>query len=128
MHERRLTTYASALFVAALFVFAGCASEPEPKPDEAQKAATQKKAKKTIEVEKPSPEELAKTPCGNPDWAQLPPGAEDKTPSQDSAPAQGDQPAEEGGEPAETQSADEAAEKGEQSSKVDLYPNDRPCT
>jgi hypothetical protein len=35
-------------------------SEPAPKPS----------------VEKPTPEELAASPCGNPDWAQLPPDSE----------------------------------------------------
>lgn len=35
-------------------------TEPAPKPS----------------VEKPTPEELAASPCGNPDWAQLPPDSE----------------------------------------------------
>ncbi|QDG49954.1 hypothetical protein FIV42_04130 [Persicimonas caeni] len=125
MFDRRPTTFVSALFAAALFVFAGCASEPKPKPQKVEKAPAQKK--KAVQVKEPTPEELANSPCGNPDWAQLPPGAEDKAPSKEA------QPAEEGAEPADTppsdaQPAEEATGEGEQSSKVELYPKDQPCT
>lgn len=119
MFDRRPTTLAGALLAAVLLVLSACASEPEPKPQKAPKEPTEKR---TVEVEEPSPEELANSPCGNPDWAQLPPGAEDKAPAQD------EQPAREG-EPADGEEADPADEdQAEQSNRVDLSPNDQPCT
>lgn len=114
MFDRRLTSFAGALFVAALFVLAGCASEPEPKPQKDPKETT---TKKSVKIQEPSAEELAKSPCANPDWAQLPPGAEDKAPSQNEQPAEGDEPA-----------GENEAAQGKQSQKGELHPNVQPCS
>jgi hypothetical protein len=75
----------AALLVVAMCALAGCASEPAQKDQQLRKSD---KAKASVEVQEPSAEELAGSPCGNPDWAQVPAGAEPKIPNQrpDSAP------------------------------------------
>jgi hypothetical protein len=123
MNDRRFTTFPNTLFFAALCalaicILAACAGEPEKKDRQLRKAAT---AKPAAEVEEPSAEELANSPCGNPDWAQLPAGAEQK--AHDQQPDQQDEPddgAKDGeGAPADTQ---------EQSNRGELTSSDKPCT
>jgi hypothetical protein len=48
----------------------GCASGPEPTPsDQGQDQAASEKDRTP---EAPTPEQLAESPCGNPNWARLP--------------------------------------------------------
>lgn len=95
---------AASLLLGLTLALSACAGEPEQKEGKTIRKATQAQPKG--EVEKPSPEELANQPCGNPDWAQLPEGAEDK------APAEGD----------------EAGEETDEQSSARLYPDSKPCT
>ena len=46
----------------------GCASGPEPTPS----GQDQEASKKDRTPEAPTPEQLAESPCGNPNWARLP--------------------------------------------------------
>lgn len=113
-----------ALFLAGTFALAACASEPEQKKEEpVQKTKT---TKKPVQVEKPSPEELKNSPCGNPDWAQLPAGAEDKAPKPEQEPAE--EPEQPGEGDADEGDADKASGEQEQSNKAELYPTQQPCT
>lgn len=60
------------LFSGGLFA---CSSGPDTQPDEAeQRAARQKRQAKP-----PSADEVGDGPCGNPDWAKLPDGAQEKS-------------------------------------------------
>lgn len=135
LHKLTTLSALAALCLAA----SACASGPEKKPTDLKKAPSHKAA---AEVEKPSAEQLANTPCGNPDWAQLPAGAEGKAPADQSP---GDQSpgdaAPANTEPADSAPADtapdskspaddeqSAAPKGEHSDNVALYPDAQPCT
>ncbi len=51
--------------VAGLLVLTGCRSAPEVNDEPPQRRARV--------AEMPSPEDLGDNPCGNPDWAKLPP-------------------------------------------------------
>jgi hypothetical protein len=71
--------------IAILLVFglagAACGGAKQNKPDKKateQNRAQQQAAADRDKVEEPSEEELAKSPCGNPNWAKLPEGAEPK--------------------------------------------------
>lgn|SRR5690554_3477215 len=80
---RKTSFIGATLCLVALSLGLGaCSSAPDTKDDRARKKtsiATPYQAKKL------SPEELANTPCGNPDWAQLPEGAEIKSAEPDEA-------------------------------------------
>ena len=48
----------------------GCASTPKPPPSD--QADSDQASQKERTPEAPTPEELAESPCGNPNWARLP--------------------------------------------------------
>ncbi len=124
----------TGLLAGLLVALSGCATEPEREQRELRKADNDEQAR---QVEPPPPEELAKSPCGNPDWAQLPPGAEAKAPAEDEA-APGSRrkaPSDEADEADETDQTDEgddAAEAEEESGRRSdsrLYPDRKqPCS
>jgi hypothetical protein len=74
---------AFALLAAAAIALPACSSAPQQKAEAAQKT-TQRQA--VYKAEKPSPEAVENSPCGNPDWAQLPEGAEEKLPQNNAEP------------------------------------------
>lgn len=81
---RNYAKFATYLCASALGLsLAACSSAPEPVADE---VAAEKRIGTPHQVTKPSAEELANSPCGNPDWAQLPEGAE-KPAAPDAPPA-----------------------------------------
>lgn len=100
--------------VAVLVLFAvsatGCSSQPERPDDEIE--AADRAAEQEPEVEEPSDEELADSPCGNPDWAQLPPGAED-TPEGEPEPSDEESSGEEDQEGARLLEGEDAASRAE---------------
>lgn len=83
----------SALFCAAALglSLSACSSAPEAKP-EASKSPN--RISTPYQAQKPSAEQLANRPCGNPDWAQLPPGTPEKS-QPDAPPADAPAPGEE---------------------------------
>ncbi len=90
-----------ALLIANLLtgmLCAGCASTPAP-----QSTDTSKKERR--EPEAPAPDELAESPCANPDWGQLP--------EQHAIDGDPDSPDESGGESDEE--APESTDEGDES-------------
>ncbi|AWV88237.1 hypothetical protein [Bradymonas sediminis] len=74
---RKTSSIIAALCLSALTLGLGaCSSAPDAKDDRARKKTS---IATPYQVKKLSAEELANTPCGNPDWAQLPEGAEIKS-------------------------------------------------
>lgn len=71
------------IIVVLAFILAGtaCSGSKQKKADktaaEQQRSAAKAQDAKE-QVEEPSAEELAKSPCGNPQWAKLPEGAEEQ--------------------------------------------------
>ena len=116
MIPETLSRLLGAALMAALLMLTGCAGDKE-KPDKGLRKAPQAKPKAT--VEKPPPEELAKQPCGNPDWAQLPEGAEGKAAREDIPPSKDND--------GEGSGADEDDSTGDQSS-MNLDGDAPPCT
>jgi len=96
---------------------AACSSAPDAKADAAK---SQNRIATPYQVQKPSAEELANSPCGNPDWAQLPEGAEKKA-QPDAAPADAAPPGDDTSSK-EPQSSDAHA-RGSSS-----LPRIKPCT
>ncbi|MFP4596607.1 MAG: hypothetical protein ACOC9W_02170 [Persicimonas sp.] len=94
----------TGLLAGLLVALSGCATEPEREQRDLRKAQTDEQAPK---VERPPPEELAKSPCGNPDWAQLPPGAQAKPPEDE----------------AEDQGTPDESEETEESEEIDKNPD-----
>lgn len=60
-HQKWVYAAACALLATGL----GCRSAPEP--------VDQERPERTTREAMPSPEELGDNPCGNPNWAKLPP-------------------------------------------------------
>lgn len=63
-----------AMASLAISVGTGCRNKKKDDQQVTEKRTKSKKKTDPIEMEGPSPEELANSPCGNPDWAGLPPG------------------------------------------------------
>ena len=63
-----------ALFGLIAGVGTGCRNKKKDDRQVTEKRTKTKKKTDPIEMDGPSPEELANSPCGNPDWAKLPPG------------------------------------------------------
>ncbi len=125
---------ALVLLVALAFGASACASGSKAKKTTLRKAPSAQKAPK---VEKPSPEKLANSPCGNPDWAQLPKGAEGKEPPADNAEPTKTQPSKTQPDTSNSNSAptedakpakDSSKAGGDQSNNMALYSNAQPCT
>lgn len=115
--HRAALKLAAFLCVASLGLGA-CSSAPETKADDA-------KAKKRIstpyQAQKPSPEELAKSPCGNPDWAQLPEGAQ-------KSPKPGDSTDDDSGSESTPSKSDAPTTDDEHSSAQSDFSAIKPCT
>lgn len=70
---RNIPVFGAILALGLGLGLSACSSGPDAKPDKTER---QERISTPYQAEKPSAEELAKSPCGNPDWAQLPPGAQ----------------------------------------------------
>lgn len=79
-HHRLALRHLLRIALLATFAFAsvglttGCRNKKDDKQVKEKTIKSKTKKKDPIEMDGPSPEELAKSPCGNPDWAKLPPG------------------------------------------------------
>lgn len=70
MPNHRINARWALLLTALLFASLwGCRSAPEATPEGER---TQRRVLQPAAPEPPPPEELAKSPCGNPNWAKLP--------------------------------------------------------
>lgn len=127
MRQTTFRMLLTGLLAGLLVALSGCATEPEREQRELRKADTDEQAR---QVEPPPPEELAKSPCGNPDWAQLPPGAEAKAPEDE---AEGQDTPDETDENDEIDKnpdapADEAEENGRRSDAHINPDRQKPCS
>jgi hypothetical protein len=75
MTNRLLTLLVGAALITAI----GCGGKSR-KADETPTESKSAEAEEPVDLDEIPPEQLANSPCGNPDWSKLPPQGPEKEP------------------------------------------------